>query len=143
MGEDTCIHARVVQCFVGMYIHVCVSSVRDSVRGLCRNCYIFLLQVMFLLRAFCTAKRHQDEAAGLDLNTEVRECVYMCIYVCTCIHTSIRMYIHTYIVRVSGTVDLELQKLMFVLGYALPNSAVQRVCVLVNGLCACAWKMCF
>ncbi len=41
MEEDTCTHARVVQCFVGMYIHVCVSSVRDYVRGLCRNCYIF------------------------------------------------------------------------------------------------------
>jgi hypothetical protein len=27
-------------------------------------------RVMFLLRSFCTAKRHQDEAAGLDLNTE-------------------------------------------------------------------------
>lgn len=27
-------------------------------------------RVMFLLRAFCTAKRHQDESAGLDSNTE-------------------------------------------------------------------------
>jgi hypothetical protein len=48
MEEDTCIHVRVVQCFVGMYkyvclscvrdsVHVCLPCVRDSVRPFCRN----------------------------------------------------------------------------------------------------------
>ena len=34
MEEGTCIHVRVVHCFVGKYVHVCLPSVRDSVRGL-------------------------------------------------------------------------------------------------------------
>jgi hypothetical protein len=60
-------------------------------------------------------------------------CTYICIYVYTYIHTYVHTHIH--IVRVSGTVDLELQKLMLIVGYALPYSAGERVCVLENGLC--------